>query len=510
MTSVRSRRSTRWLLGLLILVQVAGVALGAWFWAEFRNTLERNGRWMATKERLEMDVMAARAYLTDRHALAYGQLDLSAWHGFQEVLWREPVAPRRIAFDFRLSDGSWLAFVFGHDGEEFAGLRISASPLFRSHFLKGLASGEFTVVEPVELPALDRADWIRLEAEFGDGRVAVRLNGAPLPPFACDLPPLGRFGFRSGQQPVFVDRVELETRDGHVVRETFTNVRDLRFALIVGLAAIVVLDLAILALVRLSTGLRRHGKKLGVSAVVTATVLIVAAVLLRDRFARSYWQPDLQKEEAWRRQETAQVVREVAGEHAAQEAGGGVTRVLVVGTSQTYGSGAARRSEGMVPTLERLLNADRSDPRTYEVINGSVSGSRSEQLLELYETTWSRLDPDAVVINLSNNDANRRKRFQESLEGFLALTAERGIPTLFVLEATSVERSVRGLPLHPVMRSVAKEHDVPLVDMHAWLRDHAQRGFQWWDVIHPTSYGHRLIAERLVDEVRALVGSGGS
>ena len=46
--------------------------------------------------------------------------------------------------------------------------------------------------------------------------------------------------------------------------------------------------------------------------------------------------------------------------------------------------------------------------------------------------------------------------------------------------------------------------DLPVVDMHQWMKLHSRRGFLWWDAIHPTSYGHRLIAERLVDDVRAL------
>jgi phospholipase/lecithinase/hemolysin len=48
---------------------------------------------------------------------------------------------------------------------------------------------------------------------------------------------------------------------------------------------------------------------------------------------------------------------------------------------------------------------------------------------------------------------------------------------------------------------VGVEHRIPVVDLHAELKRATERGFLWWDFVHPTSFGHRLIAEALVPHV---------
>ena len=71
------------------------------------------------------------------------------------------------------------------------------------------------------------------------------------------------------------------------------------------------------------------------------------------------------------------------------------------------------------------------------------------------------------------------------------------------LEPNSPEATPGELPLHPVMRRVAAEQGVPLVDLHAALRRDQPLGFLWWDFVHPTSFGHRRIAEHLAPAVLA-------
>jgi len=51
------------------------------------------------------------------------------------------------------------------------------------------------------------------------------------------------------------------------------------------------------------------------------------------------------------------------------------TRVLVVGTSQTWGAGAARAEDGFVERLERLLMAAEPE-RRWECINAGIQGLR--------------------------------------------------------------------------------------------------------------------------------------
>ena len=129
-------------------------------------------------------------------------------------------------------------------------------------------------------------------------------------------------------------------------------------------------------------------------------------------------------------------------------------------------------------------------------------------VLELYETEGIRLNPEWTVINLSVNDGSSQEFAQEfapNLERFIDLGEAQGIRTLLVLEAVSIEGSPGELLLHPAMREVARRRGVPVVDLHGYLKANYDRGFVWWDFVHPTSFGHKLIADCLFD---ALVKYG--
>ena len=110
-----------------------------------------------------------------------------------------------------------------------------------------------------------------------------------------------------------------------------------------------------------------------------------------------------------------------------------------------------------------------------------------------------------MILNVSHNDKDEdQEGFVSGLEDFVAFNRERGIATIFSLEATSLEAYPGGLALHGPMREVAERLGVPVVDTHARLEEAYDHGFLWWDTVHPTSYGHRLIAEALAPAVRAV------
>lgn len=144
--------------------------------------------------------------------------------------------------------------------------------------------------------------------------------------------------------------------------------------------------------------------------------------------------------------------------------------------------------------------------RKYECINAAIIGQSSDILLECYEENWLKLAPKMVVIILSNNDVFE-DRFESSLERFAALNREHNIKTVFVLEANCLEMRPNDLLMHPVMRKVAERNHIPIIDLHAYLKQNYDRGFLWWDFVHLTSFGHRLAADCLFDGLRGIVAA---
>jgi len=106
-----------------------------------------------------------------------------------------------------------------------------------------------------------------------------------------------------------------------------------------------------------------------------------------------------------------------------------------------------------------------------------------------------------VVINLSNNDVDI-DMFVSNLQNMIEISVRAGIQPIFVLEANSVENIGNQLiAKHEVMRRVGAAHNVPVIDMHAYLSKKYDQGFLWWDFIHLTDFGQELVAEKLYYEL---------
>jgi hypothetical protein len=154
-----------------------------------------------------------------------------------------------------------------------------------------------------------------------------------------------------------------------------------------------------------------------------------------------------------------------------------------------------------VRQIEKELSRDTG--HGFECINAAISGLNSTDLLELYAQEWIILEPKLTVVILSNNERDA-DRFRTNMERLAEMNRVRGIQTLFVLEPNSPERKSDLVRMHAVLREVGEAHQVPVVDMHGHLRTHGDDGFLWWDHVHLTSFGHRLMTLSLLSEIRTL------
>ena len=77
-----------------------------------QNTLANNGAWLSSKRNLGTSVMGARSFTEQPHALAKNRLNLAAWHGFQEVIYKDSLHLKQVEFDFLLGPSAYLNFIF--------------------------------------------------------------------------------------------------------------------------------------------------------------------------------------------------------------------------------------------------------------------------------------------------------------------------------------------------------------------------------------------------------------
>jgi len=485
---------------LAVTLQVACALLIGHLYAAQQNTLERNGRWIASKALLEQGVMGTLNFLSQPNTLAGEQLHLGAWHGFQEVLYRAPLAFEEVDCDLRLAENAYLILICNRTPQGFCGVRLSRNPRFPDLFFVARPDGEFTATQPLLPTRKERDGWLHLEGRFRADGFTVSLDGEPLGDFSFPVPSPQGFGFRCGLADVAIDNVSLQTVGAtQRIEDHFSNTGDLFLASVIAGFGFLLLDAIVLMVARRPR--RQVLLAIASGSLATLLCLILFTVAHRSVLATRHAAGSKEEEERLRRSEVELVTQEIrAGTSATPQSG--TRRVLFVGTSQTWGSGATRREENYVRTVERELATQHG--LSTECINAGILALDSAWLLKLYESQWIQLEPDLLVLNLSNNDKDAAV-FERALEGFLTLNREHGIPTLLALEANSIEHRLNGPVLHSVVRRVAERHGTPLLDLHGQMSAATDRGLLWWDFVHPTSFGHRILGTALVPPVARLL-----
>jgi len=559
-------RSARPLAAVAALLAFACAVLCARIVQYSRNTLLENGRWVASKVLMGVPPTGAREFVATRPALAQNRLRLGAWHGFQEVHLNRAFVPGRLSAQFRLGDDAYVVVFFHRNASGTFGVRFSRRSDVPSMFFRATRDLEFTMKQRIESLELG-PDWHRIELDFTAGGVTAHLDGRevgrlPLPAVTTQI-----VGLRSGLRPVELDDVSVTDASGSaIVRESFANRRGSLWIMMRTLASLGFGLLAFLAARRrvLPGGSRRE--ELFAVIIVEAALLILglsffafdylvwsgrypyasgtpqgsAASLNEVRYEAMrgrVFGTNLQRDLALARAQAMHanpLLRQSVSRRDPNDAAPpglfrvfgpepgawrawfhpsleefpakreGTIRVGFLGSSQTFGLGAETVDDTFVARIQRLLSADLPAGSALECLAFASPGWRSADLLRRYREAWGHSDPDILVVNLSNNDMDPEE-LASNLRQLVEFNRTRGIRTRLVLEPNAREADVITLlEKHAAVRGVAKEFDVPVWDLHAYLNrdDVFDSGFVWWDHVHLTSYGHRLVAQWLAVHLR--------
>ena len=475
------------------------------------NTLHDNGRWLSSKVDLQYGILGTVAFLTTRTALHRDRLDLGVWHRYQEVLYRDPVRLASLEADVRLGEPGYLVVLFEHTGEGFQGVRLSRDADHPSACLAGTGEGGFTRRAPLDPGPLDDA-WHRIALVAEAGSYAVTLDGRAVGRCGAPGAQPGRVGFRGSRaRKIQVDDAVIRTAGGAQVVEDFANHRHAHAAFALALLGVLAVHGGVLA----ASARSRRRTGLGPQPYLLTTHLVllacgglgwtVDALVLRRQHPEHV---DFRGHVT-----TIESKREVVARLRAstpRPKPGDVYRILALGGSQTWGMGARRTEETWFRRLEALLGADAPPGLRYEVVSAGIPAYKAPWLYELYTREWIGLEPDCVLLNVGHNDDDM-EALAASLRAFAAFDRARGIRTVLVPEANSTDSRAS---LHEiearqeVVRRVAAEEDLPLIEMQEPLERRKDEGFLWWDRVHLTSFGQRLLAEQIFAERATLLGRG--
>ena len=178
-------------------------------------------------------------------------------------------------------------------------------------------------------------------------------------------------------------------------------------------------------------------------------------------------------------------------------------KILMLGTSLTQGLGLPPGTE-IPAVLQAELGAAKIN---VTVINAGVSGDTSAAGLSRLD--WSLADkPDAAVVELGSNDALRGlspAQTEKNLSAILARLKQKHVPVLLLgMKAPRNLGPEYARAFDAIYPKLAKKYDTllyPFVLEAVALNPKLNQA----DGMHPNPAGARLIADRLLPDVKTLV-----
>lgn len=494
------------------------------YWATSHNTLLANNRWNVSKLLLQMTVNGADSFESTTHALSGNALHLDAWYGFHEIVSKSKYNFTKEEFELILTPESYIYAEFKRESDSFAAFRLSTSELYPSAFILAKSSGEFTTIQPIPLHLEnDKSYHILLQYDKKKKSISLYVNQNLITSIPIDNGMGGSIGFRSGLNPTKISHIRLN--DEHHKAIFIENFRyfDRKVFGIISLGGLLLLS----SFTLLRFLFRHKGKYSKKVILVIQIVLLISGVIvfiyktiLSDRYPNIkgwFFAPLIQKEIDWKKLEISsrtKQFKELPKKNA--------YRILFIGSSQTWGAGATTVQNTFVSKVERYLNSDKelrqllnstnlsevdheTLSKTVECINGGISAGKSLDLITAFKESWYDIvKPDLVIINLSNNDKGFPDLYKRNLKEFVQFIRSQ-TNIVFILEATSPEFSKEIDENHAVMREVATQFNIPIIDLHTYLLSRKNDGILWWDKIHMTDFAQELTGNFLSNQLKILL-----
>lgn len=496
---------------LILALQFASALLIGQSWETRVNSLKNNGKWLSSKATLSRYVMCSEGFFKGAQSLHGHQLNLGAWHGFQEVLYKQKLHPRAVDFKFFPPQSSYFYFIFNKDDDGFSGIRIDAGEPPNDFFFTAQDNGKFTGVTPCAPLNIKTDSWNDCRIEFSTGGLAMHINGKFVQAFPDEIKPLQHIGFRGSSKNVLIDDIALWASDvKEPVKESFFNGRifiSISFRVFLFIAALTVI-LAVFPYAKKPRKTCLSVTLINLNIFVIASILFAANYFITGRYPveNSFlFQRFNQSKTEWVGKAVEKInknIQKIPESGPVPES----KKLILLGTSQAWGSGAKKEDETIARRIEQLLNESNKETLQFECINAGISSVQSSYLLQLYKTSWANAAPKAVIIILSNNDKVDPDQFRLNLEEFVALNKRLSIQTFFVLEASSPEYPTIKLErAHSVMKEVAAKSGTMVLDAHAYLKTKQTEGILWWDYIHLTSFGQDLLARYICSQIHPIL-----
>jgi len=482
------------------------------------NNLRNNNNWDVEKLNIEMGVMGAWNFFTQTQPLNKNHLNLGSWHGFQEITTKNALTYDYLEFDTLISKNGYLIGHFNNFENTKNSVKIS-SKKDDSFCLTISPTGEFLNKIALDNVIIKTDSWNHVSIRIDEAVAIISINEKE---YSCPLDKKSpsKVGFKNGYSDVLLDNIIISDENKIKFKEDFSNNKNL---ILISSILFLIINIVQILIIELFFYVSKNRKKslfllIVVDLSLLLSVLIIYLYLLIF-FTGNY--PNLKsfinnlksEEQEWVDNELELISNEVMNNNSNIDS----EKIMFVGSSQTWGAGASKKEKSFPFVFEKVLNktitdaSDSSDlgknilgissEQKIKIVDTGVSGTTSSELYEEYKNQWIKLKPKIVFINLSSNDFTydvHPDAFEENILNFIKLNKENDIKTILLIEASSIELETENT-FHNILRKIAQNEDINIIDINQYLAENDGRGVIWWDFIHPTDYGHQLIAKYILD-----------
>jgi hypothetical protein len=504
-----------------------------------------NYPWRDSKS--ELGVMGFVETQLSRTMLAGNRLNLGEVYGHHDLQLDpdSPTAepPEQIELEFSLPESSYLDLTFGRSAGGFQGVRLSRSRRLPPIVFRSDPNGEFLSQELIPVGKVHNG-WHRavLQADAAGATTSLEIDGKKEASLEAGMSK-GGVGVRSGEIGAVVRDYRVRYRGGKEFHEQFTFWRGGRELFLWSLLICSLTNALIFAVAG------RNAERI-CSAVALALVLFfVFDFAYWSRLPFPGWQDAgrmgvLSKFDDFRRQVLARAVRLVGhgsiplGNPAKMQdlqlpnggrrlfsvwkdwQGNGYCRpfagrceriedadldslarmpklgcrILWLGGSQTFGSGAWSPEEDYFSLSHHALASDPSITGPIESFNLADRGEQGVARMQ-YLSFIGKLHPDLIIYGAGPTEA------LDGPAAVLSLSEPRGISSLFLYGPRDPEewRPTRDFPGQGLVDDILKPRHARTLKLDEALDAKVvMGGVTHWDGTHLTGYGHKLVARVLV------------
>jgi lysophospholipase L1-like esterase len=519
---------------IIILSNFIFVSFGVKIFLLTQNNLKNNGNWNISKLELEKGVLGAQEFFTKTQSLDKQKLHLGKWHGFQGVISKEKFNYSKIELDVFFEEDSYFYLIFNKDLNESKAIRLSSNDKFSNKCLKILNSGEFSQQQDLDLPQIAHNSWNNISLELFDKEVSIKVNNQSAT-CAYEINKESQISLKGSLVGVDIDNIIIKKGNEVIFKEDFSYNKNF---LLITFFIFIPISLIEILIIRKKKNIFKFFLLLNLSIILS---LSITYVFFTNYFTGNY--PNIKSVffKKIKEEETDFIkynLEELNERLSSKFLDSNNKKIMFVGSSQTFGSGAKTKSDTFVSVFEKLLNQrnkgsisdngkdklvlgvsiDKADQgkllvgennqpedenlievlanRKIDIINTSVQGASSKTLVDAYIKDWINMNPNIVIINFGSNDWGdtdiSEDDFRNNLDRFIKINKEKNIKIILILEPNTLEINYQN-PYHDVLREVSENNKISLIDLQGYLDGEYDTGLLWWDNVHLTSYGQKIV-----------------